>query len=98
MSYKCAVEENKQDGTSSEGRIEFKKGWVYLYKNTSFFDNEEGSFSEQVEIAIHSMEKNWERNKDYDYEMLPYEQYSSIYDNSEEVFYDTDTEDCDESD
>ena len=98
MSYKCAVEENNQDVTSSEERIEFKKGWVYLYNNTSSFDNEDAPFSEQVEIAIHYMEKNWETNKDYDYEMLSYEQYSYIYNNSEDVFYDTDTEDYDESD
>lgn len=73
--------------------IKLRKGWVYLYKdslmkkNNSFFQRDEDedivtnniSLSLEMKRAIQLMNKNWEKNKEYDMEMMPYEQYLRIY-------------------
>ena len=74
-----------------------RKGWVYLYKdslmkkNNSSFLGEEGvmnttNITLEMKRAIQLMNKNWEKNKEYDMEMMSYEQYLRIYRRSEYLY------------
>jgi hypothetical protein len=106
LDYKTATVE--QPETPKEDAFR-KKGWVYLYKdslmkkNNSFFQGDEDivnnntSLSLEMKRSIQSMNKNWEKNKEYDMEMMPYEQYLRIY-KRPDYLYDIDgEEDVDET-
>jgi hypothetical protein len=94
LDYKTATVEQPETPTEDAFR---KKGWVYLYKNSlikknnSFFQGDEDedvvnnntSLSLEMKTAIQLMNKNWEKNKEYDMEMMSAEQYLRIYRRSE---------------
>ena len=94
LDYKTATVEQPETPTEDAFR---KKGWVYLYKdslmkkNNSSFLGEEGvmnttNITLEMKRAIQLMNKNWEKNKEYDMEMMSYEQYLRIYRRSEYLY------------
>jgi hypothetical protein len=62
-----------------------------MKKNNSSFLGEEGvmnttNITLEMKRAIQLMNKNWEKNKEYDMEMMSYEQYLRIYRRSEYLY------------
>jgi hypothetical protein len=96
--FKQAVLEKKEEQVSNEENI-FETGWIYLYgsttkqKDVKDEDEDENSSSINLQMykAISFMGDRWEKNKEYDFEMMSYEVYSRIYNNPDRV-YDSDAE------
>lgn len=95
--FKRAVLEKVEDNDKS--LFQKKKGWIEIFngfiENTdNTLDMESYPISIRMAIAVRFMSNNWEKNKEYDLEMMSPDYYTKIYKRSE-IVYDSDIEDED---